>query len=190
MKIRLLLLSVVCLSFFSAILAGTPSYIKTKDGVIVFTDSSYTGTTHAVKLEVVSDHIIRVIVSPKKEILTSQSLVTAYSKSPDLSWEIVSGKETLTLKTKSISAVVNLKNGAVYFYDRKGNIIVHEKSLFGRSFQPAIFDGQPFYGITQTFQVSSDEGLYGLGQHQDGIMNYKGKQVTFFQNNTEVAVPF
>ena len=29
-----------------------------------------------------------------------------------------------------------------------------------------------------------------LGQHQDGIMNYKGQQVTFFQNNTEVAVPF
>jgi alpha-D-xyloside xylohydrolase len=29
-----------------------------------------------------------------------------------------------------------------------------------------------------------------LGQHQDGIYNYKGEQVYFFQNNTEVAVPF
>lgn len=190
MRIRLLLLSLVCLSFFNVILAGTPSYIQTKDGVIVFTDPLFTGTAHAVKLEVVCDHIIRVIVSPDKEISTTQSLVTVYSKRADVPWNIVSDKETLTLTTKSISAVVKLKNGAVSFYDRKGNIIVHEKPLFGRSFQPAIFDGQPFYGITQTFQVSNNEGLYGLGQHQDGIMNYKGKQVTFFQNNTEVAVPF
>lgn len=190
MKLRLLLLNLFCISFFSAIVAGVPSYIQTKDGVIVYTDPSFTGVAHAVKLEVISDQIIRVVVSPKKEISTNHSLVTAYSKSPDLSWNIVSGKETLTLKTKSVNAVVNLKNGAVYFYDKKGNIIVHEKPLFGRSFQPAVFDGQPFYGITQTFQVSADEGLYGLGQHQDGIMNYKGKQVTFFQNNTEVAVPF
>ena len=30
----------------------------------------------------------------------------------------------------------------------------------------------------------------GSGQHQDGVLNYSGQQVTFFQNNTEVAIPF
>ena len=43
---------------------------------------------------------------------------------------------------------------------------------------------------TQTFQSTSDDAWYGLGQHQDGVMNYRGQQVTFFQNNTEVAIPF
>src|SRR6185312_3064778 len=32
--------------------------------------------------------------------------------------------------------------------------------------------------------------FYGLGQHQDGLVNYKGHQVNLFQNNTEVAIPF
>jgi alpha-D-xyloside xylohydrolase len=190
MKLRLLLLIFLSVSFSNVLLAEPPSYIQTKDGIIIFTDPLFTGTSKAVKLEVVSDNIIRVIAAPAKEIVVAQSLVTIYSKNSDLSWNVVSSKEAITLKTKKLIAIVDLKTGAVSFRDHSGNIIVHEKPLFGRSFQPAIFDGQPFYGITQTFQVSSDEGLYGLGQHQDGIMNYKGKQVTFFQNNTEVAVPF
>jgi len=35
----------------------------------------------------------------------------------------------------------------------------------------------------------SPPSLYGLGQHQDGIVNYRNNQVYLFQNNTEVAVP-
>jgi alpha-D-xyloside xylohydrolase len=38
--------------------------------------------------------------------------------------------------------------------------------------------------------MNADDAWYGLGQHQDGIMNYRGQQVSFFQNNTEVAIPF
>jgi alpha-D-xyloside xylohydrolase len=60
----------------------------------------------------------------------------------------------------------------------------------GRNFQSTVFDGQRYYALTQTFQTTDSEAWYGLGQHQDGIMNYRGQQVTFFQNNTEVAVPF
>jgi alpha-D-xyloside xylohydrolase len=190
MKLRLLLLIFLSVSFSNVLLAEPPSYIQTKDGIIIYTDPLFTGTSKAVKLEVISDNIIRVIAAPAKEIVVAQSLVTIYAKSSDLMWNVVSSKEAITLKTKKLITIVDLKTGAVSFRDHSGNIIVHEKPLFGRSFQPAIFDGQPFYGITQTFQVSSGEGLYGLGQHQDGIMNYKGKQVTFFQNNTEVAVPF
>src|SRR5690606_4112489 len=51
------------------------------------------------------------------------------------------------------------------------------------------FDGEPFYNIRQTFVTTPDDALYGLGQHQDGIVNYRNNQVYLFQNNTEVAVP-
>ena len=90
MKLRLLLLNLLCLSVFDASLAAPPSYMKTKDGVIVFTDPIFTGTSNAVKLEVISDNIIRVIAVPGKEIAATQSLVTVYSKRPDLSWNTIS----------------------------------------------------------------------------------------------------
>ncbi|CAN5789125.1 glycoside hydrolase family 31 protein [soil metagenome] len=190
MKLRLLLLNVLVLSVFNVLLAEQPSYILVKDGVIVFTDSIFTGTSNAVKLEVVSDNIIRVIAAPGKEIALKESLVTVYSKSPDVFWDVIPSKDNLTLKTKSLSAIVDLKTGVIIFLDQSGEKILEEKPNGGRSFESVVFDGKRYYNLTQTFQANADDAWYGLGQHQDGIMNYRGQQVNFFQNNTDVAVPF
>jgi alpha-D-xyloside xylohydrolase len=188
MKMQLLLI-LLC-SSVNVLMAAPPSYIQTKDGIIVFTDPTFTGTSNIVKLEVVADNIIRVIAAPQKDILLTQSLVTVYAKKQGLSWHVIASKEKLSLKTKALTAVVDLKTGVVSFRDSKGKKIVSEKSIAGRSFQSAVFDGKPYYNLTQTFQSTSDDAWYGLGQHQDGVMNYRGQQVTFFQNNTEVAIPF
>jgi alpha-D-xyloside xylohydrolase len=190
MKKRLLLFFLLFTSAVNATLAGTSSYIETKDGVIVFTDPAFTGTINAVKLEVVSDNIIRVIASPGKMILPFKSLAAVYNKKNICGWNIISSNDKLTLKTKALTAVVNLKTGMVSFWDVKGNKILTEKPIAGRSFQPAVFDGKRYFQLTQTFQSTADDAWYGLGQHQDGIINYRGQQVTFFQNNTEVAIPF
>ena len=39
----------------------------------------------------------------------------------------------------------------------------------------------PIYG--------SHEGLYGLGQHQAGVWNYRGETVDLSQENTKIAIP-
>jgi alpha-D-xyloside xylohydrolase len=190
MKLRLLLFSIVCSSLFNVLLAETPVYITTPTGVIIYTDSLVTGVSRAVKLEVIADNIIRVIAAPGKEMAADQSLVTTYSKKPGLAWNVVPSKGSLTLKTKSLAAIVDLKTGVVSFFDAKGKKILAEKQPFGRSFKPVVFDGKRLYALTQTFQSTADDAWYGLGQHQDGVINYKDQQVTFFQNNTEVAIPF
>ena len=77
MKTLLLLVGFHGFFFSNAIWAKTPSYpsyITTTDGVIVFTDPLFTGTSKAVKLEVIADNIIRVIAAPGKEIFPVQSL--------------------------------------------------------------------------------------------------------------------
>jgi alpha-D-xyloside xylohydrolase len=190
MKRSLLLLGMLSAFAFNDLLAAPPSYIQTKDGVIVFTDPAFTGTSNAVKLEVISDNIIRVIVAPGKEMVPVQSLITVYTKRPDLFWNVIPTKDNLTLKTKKLTAVVDLKTGAVTFRDYKGQKILAEKQPLGGRFQPVVFEGKPYYALTQTFQSTSGDTWYGLGQHQDGILNYRGQQTTFFQNNTEVAIPF
>jgi alpha-D-xyloside xylohydrolase len=190
MRIQLLLFSLLCASVFNALLAAPPSYIQTKDGIIVFTDPVFTGIPNAVKLEVIADNIIRITAAPGKEIATTQSLVTVYTKKPDLIWNVVPAKDKLSLKTKTLTAIVDLKTGAVSFWNSKGKKIISEKPIAGRNFQSAVFDGQRYYNLTQTFQSTPDDAWYGLGQHQDGVLNYRGQQITFFQNNTEVAIPF
>src|SRR6266487_1649223 len=107
MKLRLHLLTFLCFSFFNVVLAEGPAYIQTKEGIIVFTDPAFTGRVTAVKLTVIADNIIRVIASPGKEITPSESLITVYTKKENISWNVISTKETITLKTKCLNAIVN-----------------------------------------------------------------------------------
>ena len=190
MKLKLLFFCFLFTSGFNARSAEVPPYIQTKDGIIVYTDPLFTGTSKAVKLEVVADNIIRVIAASRKEIASTQSLITVYTRKGDLLWDMVTDKETVTLQTKSLVARVDQKTGAVSFFDKNGKKILAEKSPEARVEMPAVFEGKSSATLTQTFQSTDDDAWYGLGQHQSGIMNYKGQQVTFFQNNTEVAIPF
>lgn len=190
MKRLLLVPFLLITTSFYAILANSCSFIKTKDGVIVFTDLMADGNKHAVKLEVVSESIIRVIVSPGAEIAPGKSLITAYSKRNDIFWTVNSTNKKITLKTKNLIAEVEQKTGVVSFFDSQYRKIVAEKAVNGRTFLPVIAEGTCLYKIDQAFQTTPDEGWYGLGQHQQGVMNYKGSQVVFFQNNTEIAIPF
>src|SRR5690606_1586789 len=84
---------------------------------------------------------------------------------------------------------VSLKNGGVSFFDVNGKKILKELSN-GRNFNRNMYDGEPAYAVKQYFVSQPNEAYYGLGQHQQGMVNYKGRQVELLQTNTEVAVPF
>ena len=169
---------------------GGKNFIRTVDGVIIYPDTTISGNSRAVKLQVITDNIIRVISSPDPAILPRQSLITVYRNDPGAKWEVRSDDKEVVLKTRLVTATVIIATGAVRFTDSAGQEILSEKKNGGRSFEPAIFDGQPSWHIRQTFETRSDEALYGLGQHQDDQFNYKGRQEYLFQNNTEVAIPF
>ena len=167
------------------------TYTRTPDGVIVYPDMRWSGNTAAVKLSVIADNIIRVMSSPVKgSEEVSKSLVTVYKPDASLKWDMTNDEEKIVLHTRLITATVTIATGAVDFTDVSGKPILAEKGAGGRSFEPTVFDGEPSYHIRQTFTTADDEAFYGLGQHQDGLVNYKGHQVNLFQNNTEVAIPF
>ena len=135
MKLRLVLSSLLTVAIVNVLLAAPPSYKTIPDGLIIFTDSLVTGTSNAVRLEVIADNIIRVTAAPAKEIVPLQSLVTLDKKRTDVFWEVIPSKESLTLRTKKLTAIVDLKTGAVSFRDPRGGKILEEKRPLGRSFQ-------------------------------------------------------
>jgi alpha-D-xyloside xylohydrolase len=174
-------------------LAGIRSekpFFKTEDGVIFYPDEDYSGRTRAIRLQIISDNIIRVIASPTKEFPAKQSLITTFKSESLPKWDLSEeNKDHVTLKTKLLTAVANLTTGTVLFYDASGRVILGEKKM-GRNFSETVFEGERTWSVNQSFETSADDSWYGLGQHQDGLMNYKGYQVFLWQNNTEVAVPF
>ncbi len=170
--------------------AAEKGFLKTNDGVIIYPDTDLSGNAQAIRLQVIADNIIRVTASPLKDFPKNQSLIIVYANLPAVKWEMENSDEKVVLKTKTITATIVMATGAVSFADINGRLIVSEKKMSGRSFDAAVFNGEPSWHIRQVFETTPDDAIYGLGQHQDDIMNYRNQQVTLFQNNTEVAVPF
>lgn len=170
--------------------AGDPAkFVREKDGVTVFPETRLSGNARAVKLQVITDRIIRVIASPGEEIQARKSLITVYGP-PTPDFTLTESADKVTVRTSDLTATITLATGAVSFSDKNGNRLLAERPYNGRALQPAVFEGQAAYGIAQTFETTEGDAYYGLGQHQDDVFNYDGRQVFLFQNNTEVAVPF
>ena len=165
-------------------------FIKTADGIIVYPSKHLSGNAAMVRLQVMGDNIIRVLASPGTEQPAVKSLIIVDPQQGSKNWQVTETKERVLLKMPLLSASVFLSTGAVSFSDAGGKSILAERQYQGREIKPAVFEGEAAYSISQTFETSSDDSYYGLGQHQDDVFNYKGQQVFLFQNNTEVAIPF
>ena len=159
--------------------------VNANDGVLVYPKSN----TQSIRLQVISPKVVRVSVSPEKQFKKGSGLVIVDSLKRSAQFTTTEQNGELILKTADLMASVNLSNGRIRFTDKAGNLILSEEEN-GRAFQADSYDGDTFYKTCQAFSSSPSEAYYGLGQHQDGIMNYRGRQVILAQNNTEVAVPF
>jgi alpha-D-xyloside xylohydrolase len=171
--------------------SDTPAhYTKTDDGVIITPVPELAGNSQAVKLQVIADNIIRVIATPHKQPNTSFSLSNVFRPGQLPQWQLQEqGTDKLVLKTSRLTVVADVPTGTLSFFDASGKPIVSEKKM-GRKLLPVVHEGKRSFYIEQVFELNADDAVYGLGQHQDGLMDYRGNQVLLFQNNTEVAVPF
>ncbi|PZR29026.1 MAG: alpha-xylosidase [Citrobacter freundii] len=158
------------------------------DGVIIYPDPRLAKTIKTVKVQIISEKIIRVISSPGA-IRPSNGFSVIYTgKSPK--WNLSETDSTVSLSTAFLGATADLTGGTVSFKDANGRSLIAEKRIDGKRINPVVWEGQSLYDLQQTFSISEDDALYGLGQHQEDAFNYKDQQVILFQNNTEVAVPF
>ncbi|SFS19015.1 alpha-D-xyloside xylohydrolase [Dyella sp. OK004] len=157
---------------------------KLDDGVIVRLD----GSPQKVRLQLVDERIVHVTATPDGNFDLPFSLM-ALKSGGDTRFTFSESADAVTLKTAKLSAQVSLRDGAVHFFDAAGKPVLAERAG-GRSFEPTMVDGKPFYAIRQRFDSPDDEAFYGLGQHQNRQMNYKGEDVELAQHNIDVGIPF
>jgi alpha-D-xyloside xylohydrolase len=169
--------------------AQQASVVKQADGVLIHLPTPGTDAVRTVRLQVVADKIIHVQASPLDTVSTQKSLMVVPQAAPG-KWQYKEKKGVGYLSTGALTATISLTTGAVSFQDAAGKVVLQERPTGGKLFVPTVADGQLLYQVQQVFESPVTEGLYGLGQHQNGTMNYRGQQVELAQNNTDVAVPF
>ncbi len=159
--------------------------VKDADGIVVTPRS---GPAKRVRLQALSDRIIRVTAVPTESLALPASLIVDATIPAAATVTVESTDEVARVKTAEVTAEVSLATGLVTFKDTQGNAILTESQR--GDFVPVTLDGKTFYSIRQQFNPGTDEGFYGLGQHQNGQMNYNGEDVELAQHNMDIAVPF
>jgi alpha-D-xyloside xylohydrolase len=143
----------------------------------------------AVRITVIQDDIIKVEISATRHLDTTKSLI-ALENGYNSAFKVDEKEDHLVLSTPKLKVNVSKNSGAVSFSDVNGKIILAEIADTGDNFAPVTIDDVGGYKVHQQFDSPENEALYGLGQHQAGEINYKGKNEELFQYNTKVSVPF
>jgi alpha-D-xyloside xylohydrolase len=166
-----------CVAATFAQAAPVLSARKDAGGVTFQTESG------ALRLEVCADRIVRVVAAAGNSLPTNQSFVVTADWKP-VSFKLDETKTNYAVHTKSLRLRVEKANGAVTFLNAAGSVLLAEKPDT-RMLAP---NGE-FFVAEDAFVAPPDEFLYGLGQFQDGLWNWRGLPREFRQVNTTASLP-
>ncbi|MGY0036666.1 hypothetical protein [Pedobacter sp. NJ-S-72] len=143
-----------------------------------------------IRLQPVSDQIIHVTEISDHDFGIDNSLMAIKQNNPDLKFSVKETEKGVILTTATLSVETSLETGLLTYYTIQGDLLLAQSKKTVVSLVPKVFSGEPCYQVTQLFDAQKDEAYYGLGQHQQGVMNYRGRRVDLVQYNTDIAVPF
>ena len=178
MRKTAILLIAACLAAASC----TSNIKKSARGVTV-----KAGDGSTVKVEVVTDKIIRVTAVPAGAKFSAKESLMVVPQKHKARFSLEKLEDCARIGTQSLMVTVSLSDGRVAYFEPDGSPISSELQ---REFSPYEADGVSAWTVHQTFSSPEDEAFYGLGQHQAGEWNYKGKNEELYQYNTKISVPF
>ena len=167
--------------------------------VTIDIENAQAGAARVVRLQVVNDNIVRVQATCEAQLPTKPASLMIVPQTAKPKFTVTDNGDSYCIKAKNVTATVNKADGRIKFTDEGGKVLATE-AVGGKSFKPfkvpereigvGTLTDEQSKGLTWTLKFENqDEALYGLGQHQSGELNMKGKNEDLFQYNTKVSVP-
>jgi alpha-D-xyloside xylohydrolase len=141
------------------------------------------------RLEVCSAAMIHLAYSPTASFPDKPNPVIIKTAWPETEWVLQETTDAILLATHELRASVDRKTGSITYSDAAGHVLLHDDS---KTMVPVTVNGEHTYRAEDYMTLGgygSSEALYGLGQHQAGVWNYRGESVDLSQDNTSIAVP-
>ena len=133
-------------------------------------------------------------------------------------WNLTESAMEIRIASTALTLVVDRVSGAFSWYDAQGSLLTREPELGGKVLErTALYrrtfdekdvvikttvdgvravsgEGKPYflrdaYRAKLSFEFQDGEAIYGLGQHEEGILDYRGKTQYLYQQNMKVALP-
>ncbi|MFW6270323.1 MAG: TIM-barrel domain-containing protein, partial [Bacillota bacterium] len=172
-----------------------------------------------IKLEIITDDIIHVIYTQEEEFSSKNSLMVNDNYKQKLDWNYKEKADELMISTSKLQLNINKQSCSFTYLDRDGNLLVKEpeaggKTLDSTEVEKVVFDektkltteasadgdkisaeniktiiDREAYHTKLEFEWDENEALYGLGSHEEGIINYRGHHQYLYQQNMKAVVP-
>ena len=180
---KLFYVIMICLNIISGInSAGQTVVSPVKNGIEIQKQNNN------LRVQFYNDNILRVTKWCQDGKADKLSLSVIMNELPELKITISEDETSVTLISKALSINISKEDLHITYNSRNKNVILKEKG--SAEFTPVIYDGDSGFSIKQNFELQTDEGVYGLGQHQYGYFNYRNKKVELMQSNTDAVTPF
>ena len=161
------------------------SYSHTADGVEFRTQH---GT---LRVRLCSESMAQVVFRPPGAAEHARPWI-AQTKWPSVEFTVAEdSRHNVVLATKRMRIMVERASSAVVFQDAEGRLLVRESaSPAPRDLTPVTADKEHAFRASAYFDLTQDEAIYGLGQHQSGLLNQRGIDLLLMQDNTTISIPF
>jgi alpha-D-xyloside xylohydrolase len=141
-----------------------------------------------VRVQFYADGTVRVVKWPAGGTSAKVSLSVLQKDLPALDVPVKEDANKVILSSGKITVLVSKFDGSIQFLDSNGGTVLKEqgKAVFAPT---GIARESSAFSVRQNFALSADEGVYGLGEQQLGVMNYRGHSVKIVQANTKAVTP-
>ena len=171
------------------------------------------------RITFVTEAIARITVTEGREFQTKPSLIVT-TASRVSGFNLQETGEAFEISTSQLSLVVSKVTGAISYFDSAGKLLLRESECGGKSLTPkkvfrnvfkedatvasgqsidgarsaatefeTVFDRDAFEAKLE-IQFASNEAIFGLGSHEEGYGNLRGKERLLYQQNMKIVVPY
>lgn len=158
---------------------------KTTSGI----KTTISGKQTDIEIQWFGPNTLRVLKTPQGKSVKKESL-SVIAKPQNSGIKITTpGNGCIVMKSQTLTVILNPQTGIITYAKPNGDALLIEQENV-KAFTPVNDAGHSTYSVYQGFTTSKEEGLYGLGQLQNGQMMQRGMTKHLVQGNVEDVSPF
>jgi alpha-D-xyloside xylohydrolase len=189
--------------------------IETRSGPIVLRNED----EHRLRISFITGAIVRITTTRGRDFLDKPSRIVISQDLGDIPFDLHDDAMNYIVSTQSLTIQINKATGALTYLDIAGKLLVREPERGGRSLTSkpitrnifpqnaviaieqstdgaravatnyeTIFDRNAFEAKLELI-FSDDEAIFGLGSHEEGYGNLRGRSRDLYQQNMKAVVP-
>ncbi|KXA92759.1 hypothetical protein AKJ65_07100 [candidate division MSBL1 archaeon SCGC-AAA259E19] len=142
------------------------------DGIVLETNKGN------LKLQVINESIIRTVYSYQDSFSDPERWMILPQSMDETDWSIEEEENYYQLTTSELKLEIDKNTSAFTWRDSDGKLLVEEPQEGGKKLEkieedlPKKKEDRELYSTRLELEFSDDEAIYGLGQHEEGTLNY------------------